>query len=106
MKILLDECVPLPFCKSFPNHECHAARPAGFGGKKNGDLLRLAENAGFDVLITVDRNIPYQQNLRGRTIAVLILSVPSNRLRDLLVHESACLCALRSIQPGDVVRVP
>ncbi len=105
MKILLDECVPQGFCKSFPGHECHAARRAGFGGKKNGELLKLAEEAGFRVLITVDRNIPHQQNFQIRSIALIFVKVQSNRLKDLLPHVPACLEALRSIKPGEVVRV-
>jgi len=103
MKILLDECVPKDFCKSFPEHECHAARRAGFGGKRNGELIALAEQAGFDALITVDKRIPFQQNLRRINIAVLILNVPSNRLPDLLCHIPACRSALAALKPGQVV---
>jgi hypothetical protein len=105
MKILLDECVPQDLCKEFLEHECHAARRAGFGGKKNGELLALAEAAGFDVLITVDRSIPFQQNLTNRRIAVLIINVRSNRLEGLLPHMSACLAALPFIKLGEILQV-
>lgn len=105
MKILLDECIPQGLCKSFREHACHAARQAGFGGKKNGELLKLAEAAGFEVLITVDRNVSYQQNFHGRSIALVVLEVQSNRLKDLLLYLPACLSALRSMKPGQVLRV-
>ena len=77
----------------------------GLGGKKNGELLQLAEMAGFQVLITVDRNIPYQQNLDGRKIALLIMEIGSNNLKDLRQHVPTCLRILRGIKPGEVVRV-
>jgi len=102
---LRDECVPQKLCKSLLEHECNPARRAGFGGKGNGELLTLAEGAGFDVLITVDRNIPYQQKLTGRHIALIVIAVRSNRLRDVLPHVPACLKVLSSIKPGEVIRV-
>jgi predicted nuclease of predicted toxin-antitoxin system len=105
MKILLDECVPKDFCKSFSEHECHAARRAGFGSKTNGELLTAAEMAGFNVLITVDKNIPYQQNFSGRKLSLIILLTRSNDLSDLLPHAAACGSALRSIEAGKVVRI-
>jgi hypothetical protein len=71
MKILLDECVPKDLRLSFVGHECQTVPKAGFAGKKNGELLTLAEAAGFDVLVTVDRGLPYQQNLTGRKIALI-----------------------------------
>lgn|ERR1700685_226686 len=86
MKILLDECVPQGLCKSFPEHECHGARRAGFGGKTNGELLELAEQAGFDVLVTVDQSIPHQQKLGGRKLALLIVHAKSNKLAALLLY--------------------
>jgi len=61
VKILLDECLPFDFRHRFPEHETHtSAEWAGFKGRKNGDLLRSAEAAGYDVLLTVDQGIPYQ----------------------------------------------
>jgi hypothetical protein len=79
MRLLLDECIDERFRLLFPTHECQTARFAKLAGLKNG---RLLEAAGFDVLITVDQHIPDQQNLAGRTIALMILFAPTNRLRD------------------------
>src|SRR5215469_6203437 len=74
MKILLDECVPQRLRNHFPGHECQSAQYAGFAGLESGDLLRAAEAAKFDVLLTVDRGFEYEQNLGRRQIAILILS--------------------------------
>jgi hypothetical protein len=74
-------------------------------GLKNGRLLDAAESAGFDVLITVDRNIPDQQNFGGRNISVIILCGPTNRLRDLEPLIPAILASLVSIGRGNVVRI-
>ena len=81
------------------------ARYAGLAGLKNGDLLTAAETAKFDVLLTVDQGIEYQQNLTGRSIAIIIFRTKSNRLKDLLPHVLACLAYIESIQPGQIVRI-
>ena len=73
MRILLDECVPWPAYKLFAGHECKTAQQCGWGGTTNGELLRLAER-DFDLFITSDQNIRYQQNLANRKIAILELS--------------------------------
>ena len=78
MKILLDECVPWPMHKFLTGHECSTAQQHGWGGIKNGDLMRLAEKE-FDLFITSDQNIRYQQNLAGRQIAILELSTNDHR---------------------------
>jgi predicted nuclease of predicted toxin-antitoxin system len=106
MKLLIDECVDERLRLLFPGHDCHTARYAGLAGLKNGRLLDAAEDAGYDVLVTVDRNIPDQQNLSGRKISILILCGPSNRLRDLAPMAPAAIAALTSIEPGQVVRIP
>ena len=105
MKILLDECVPQRLLNHFPGLECQSAQYAGFAGLENGDLLRAAEAAKFDVLLTVDRGFEYEQNLGRRQIAILILSTRSIRLEDLLPHVPNALVALQSIQPGQIVWV-
>lgn len=73
MKILLDECVPWPMHKLLGGHSCTTVTGKGWGGIKNGDLLQRAEGE-FDLFITSDQNIRYQQNLTGRRIAILELS--------------------------------
>ena len=103
MKVLLDECVDERLRPLFPGHDCQTARFATLAGLKNGLLLEAAEEAGFDVLITVDQNIPAQQNLGGRRIALVILCGPTNRLRDLAALAPAAISALGKIGPGDVV---
>ncbi len=73
MKILLDEGLPQRLRHSFPGHEVATVRWIGWGSYKNGKLLDLAEKA-FDVFLTGDQNLPYQQNLRRRKIAVIVLA--------------------------------
>jgi len=105
MRLLIDECVDERLRLLFPEHDCQTARYAKLAGLKNGRLLDAAEAAGFEVLITVDQHIPDQQNLRKRTIAVMILRGPTNRLRDLAKIVPTARAALRSIEPGAVVRI-
>ena len=105
MKLLIDECIDERLRLSFPSHDCETARYAGLAGLKNGELLDAAEAAGFDVLITVDQNIPYQQNVSGRQLSVVILCATTNRLRDLLLLVAAVNSALVSIGHGKVVTV-
>jgi hypothetical protein len=75
MRVLLDECVPRKFKDSLPGHDCCTVPEEGLAGKKNGELLALAESAGFQVFLTLDRGIEYQQNLHPRTIAVVIIEI-------------------------------
>jgi predicted nuclease of predicted toxin-antitoxin system len=106
MRVLIDECAPKALKHSLAahGHESLTVQEAGWSGKQNGELLALAENR-FDVLITVDTNLQYQQNLVEHRIAIVVIQSPSNRLEDLRPHFAACLSALATIQPGDVVFV-
>jgi predicted nuclease of predicted toxin-antitoxin system len=105
MKVLLDECIPRRLKNALSDHECCTVPEAGFAGQKNGFLISLAEAAGFDLFLTMDKGLQYQQNLEGRNIAILIIRAKSNRLEDLLPHLSACRLVMSSIQPGEVIRV-
>jgi len=105
MRVLLDECIPRKLQYSFTGHECRTVYQAGLAGRKNGELLVLAEAAGYDVLVTVDTGIPQQQNWSDRKIALLIIHAPSNEIEDLLPHAPACLLAVESILPGSVVHI-
>ena len=78
---------------------------AGFGGLKNGELLDAAQAANFEVLLTVDRGMEYQQGLKRRNIAIVILQAKSIQLNDLISLMPACLDHLKVIQPGQIVRI-
>jgi predicted nuclease of predicted toxin-antitoxin system len=105
MKVLLDECVPRKFKDSLSGHDCSTVPDEGLAGKKNGELLALAESAGFQVFLTLDRGIEYQQNLHPRTIAVVIIRTKSSQLAELLWHVPDLLQALKSIEPGQLIRM-
>jgi hypothetical protein len=100
---LLDECVPRPLKGSFTaqGHSCLTVPEAGFAGKTNGELLRLAQNR-FDAFITLDKGLPHQQNLGKLKIAVLIVRAKTNQMMDVLPHVPVCLAALATIKPGEV----
>ena len=98
MRILLDECVPWPMHKLLVNHECSTAQRKGWGGVKNGELLRLAEGK-FDLFITSDQNIRYQQNLAERRLPVPELS--TNKLRRIAAAADLILAAVVAMQPGE-----
>ena len=106
MKVLIDECAPKAL-KAFltkHGHESRTVQEAGWAGKENGELLKLAETQ-FDVLVTVDTNLRYQQNLKGRRIAIVILDYSSNRLEHLRQYFPACAVAIDKIQPGEIIQL-
>jgi hypothetical protein len=102
MRILLDECVPWPMHKLLSGHACMTVQQRGWGGIKNGELLTLAEQ-DFDLFITSDQNIRYQQNLAGRKIAILELS--TNKLRRILDAASVIQSTIASMTPGEFRRL-
>jgi len=106
MKVLLDECSPKALQRHLADHghECVTVQQAGWAGKKNGELLDLADTL-FDVLVTLDTNVQYQQNLAGRRIAIVVLHFSSNRLEHLRQHFPECVSAIQKIKPGQVIRV-
>jgi hypothetical protein len=77
----------------------------GFAGLENGELLKQAEAAKFDVLLTVDRGFEYQQNLADRQIAVIVFCGKSVLFEDLLPLMTTCLDDLKTIRPGEVIRI-
>jgi hypothetical protein len=106
MRVLIDECLPAGLRESVAamGHECETVRRAGYGAKKNGELLSLMEGR-WDVLLTNDRNIKYQQNMGGRNVSILILCAKSNRIQELLPLMPACAQALLSVLPGTVTEI-
>lgn len=79
MRILLDECIDRRLTKDIVGHEVKTVPQMGWATIKNGELLALAEDE-FDVFLTVDRNLSFQQNLPKFNLAVIVLCAPSNRL--------------------------
>jgi predicted nuclease of predicted toxin-antitoxin system len=106
VRILLDECVPRRFKNYLPSHQWVTVPDAGWAGKKNGELLPLAEQAGFEVFVTLDRGVEYEQNLTGRRISVILVRATSSRLTDLIPHAERILSVVESIESGQLVQVP
>ena len=98
MKILLDECVPWPLAKCLVGHECRSVPRCGWEGIKNGELLGLAESQ-FDLFITSDQSIAYQQNLAGHRIAILLLS--TNKVRRIVASVARIQSTISSLTAGE-----
>ena len=104
MKLLLDECIPKRLKRDFTGHDISTVDDVGLRGVKNGALLRAAAEQ-FDVLITVDRRMPFQQNLAGLNLALVILIAKPNRYPELKLLVPKALQALETIKAGEVVRI-
>ncbi len=104
MQILIDECLPRKLKRELPEHDVQTVAEMGWSGTKNGALLRLM-NGKFDVFITIDQNLKYQQNLQGTTIGIVQLSAPSNRLKDLLPLMPELKQILAIIKAGEILQV-
>lgn len=104
MRVLLDECVPRPLRAELPDHDVKTVAEAGWAGVKNGALLQLAATQ-FDVLLTVDRSLEYQQNFSGLTIAVVVIVSSSNDIDALRPLMASVREALLTANPGVVTHV-
>ena len=102
MKILLDECTPRVVKRRLPGYEVNTVPEMGWAGTKNGALLALAE-AQFDVFVTTDQNLRYQQNLAGRKLAIIVL--PSNQVPIVEAVMPQLETALATIKAGDLVEI-
>lgn len=104
MRVLLDECVPRSLREQLPGHDVKTVTESGWAGVKNGELLRLAAQR-FDVLITVDRNLEYQQNFLGAQIAVIVVHAPSNNVTALEPLMPQVLEAMPTAPRGKVTNI-
>ena len=105
MRILLDECIDQRLARDLTGQEVKTVPQMGWAGKKNGELLRLAENE-FKVFITIDRNLPAQQNVSARKLAVVVLRAKSGRLAELRGVIPELLLILPQLTAGRVAHVP
>jgi hypothetical protein len=103
MRILFDQGTPVAIRNSLADHVVRTAREQGWSKLSNGDLLRAVEDAGFDVLLTTDTNLPYQQNLKNRKVAVVILS--KNRWRLVARRLPEIVAAVNAATPGTYTAV-
>ena len=104
MKLLLDECIDRRLSRDLVGHDVKTVPQMGWAGVENGELLTLAEKE-FDVFITVDRNLSFQQNFPKFNITVLVLHASSNRLADLLPLAPKILTTLPTLTKGEVEHV-
>ena len=102
MKILFDECMPQPLRRRLAEFEISTAQEMGWGRVKNGDLLKLAEDK-FDAFLTSDQQLKYQQNLKGRKLAILVLS--TNRWPQVKAKTQEIIAAVLALKPGDYVEL-
>lgn len=103
MNILLDECTPNAVKKRLPHFAIRTVQEMGWSGVKNGALLKLADQQ-FDVFITTDKNLRYQQNLSQVKLAILLL--PTNSVPVVIALLPKIEAALNTIQPQDFVEIP
>lgn len=104
MRVLLDECVTRHLKREFIGHEAHTVEEAGLKGLQNGRLLQAASGK-YDVLVTVDQNVRYQQNFAVTTIAVIILKTRRSTYPMLKPLMPKVLALIARIKPGEVVVV-
>jgi len=105
MRLLLDEDLPRQLRRQLSDHFVRTVQQQGWAGLRNGELLQRAAAQGFEALVTADRNLEFQQNLAGVSLAIIVLVAPSNALEDLLPLIPARLEAICEAEPGKVRRV-
>jgi predicted nuclease of predicted toxin-antitoxin system len=104
VRLLLDECVPKRLRRELQGHEVRTVPEMGWAGRENGELLRSAESE-FDVLVTVDQKLKYQQSVAGRNIAVVVMVARRNKIEFLRPLVPDLERTLSQIKPGELREV-
>ena len=102
MRILLDQGVPAPLRRALPGHVVETAHERGWSDIENGAVLAAAE-AEFDVFITTDQSLRYQQNLTGRRLAILVL--PTTAWATIQAHVGDVVAGIEALHPGDFMQL-
>jgi predicted nuclease of predicted toxin-antitoxin system len=105
VRVLLDESLPRDLARHLTGHEVSTVQRRGWAGLKNGELLRVARDAGFAVLVTTDRNMEHQQRIGRSGLALVVLRARSTRLVDLLPLVPRLLEVLPQVEAGQVTHV-
>jgi predicted nuclease of predicted toxin-antitoxin system len=103
MRVLFDQATPVPLRSFLQRHIVRTAAQERWDRLQNGELLNAAEAAGFDVLLTTDKNLRYQQNLTGRTLAIVVLG--QGRWGLIRRHVAAVVAAVNAATPGSYAEV-
>lgn len=106
MRVLVDEQLPRQLARHLVGHDVRTVQQQGWAGLRNGALLTRLEAAQFDVFLTGDQNLEYQQRLSDRRFGIVVLAAPSNALEDLLPLVPETLAAIADVKPGQAIRVP
>jgi hypothetical protein len=101
LKVLFDNNIPLPLRRFLPGHQVSAAYELGWHRLRNGDLLAVAETSGFEVMVTADQTLRYEQELTGRTIAIIALG--SNFWPVVKEGTAEIAAALNAVTPGTYI---
>ena len=104
MRILLDECLPKGLKRELPGLTVRTVPEMGWASKRNGELLALADGQ-FDVFVTVDRNLSFQNDVHRFKVAVVVLRATGNRLADLRPLVPELIAAMAHVSPGGVFPV-
>jgi hypothetical protein len=104
MKVLLDESVPRALGFELDGHFVRTAQAVGFSTLSNGKLMQAMVEMGFEVLVTFDQNLPYQQNAK-LPVAIIILIAPNNRVETAKGFAGSIQAALTNLKPGQLVRL-
>jgi len=103
MHILIDECLPRKLKHEFSGHEVSTVQEMGWSGVKNGALLHLMVGA-FEVFVTIDGNLAYQQNMSAVNIIVIVLNAANNKLESLIPLMPSVRDALKTLRASDIAR--
>ena len=104
MKLLFDQGTPAPLRGRLPAHSVDTLAEKGWSDKDNGELLDVAEREGYEVLVTTDQSLPYQQNLAGRRIGLVVLL--STDWREVRLRTREIGEAIAAVGSGEVIEVP
>ena len=105
MRLLLDECVPRPLLRDLTKYDAHHVVDVGWSSKRNGELLKLMRAQGFDTMLTVDQNLPFQQNLQASGVGIVIIIARTTRVEELRLLMPQVRDALDAVKPGQVIGV-
>jgi predicted nuclease of predicted toxin-antitoxin system len=105
VRVLLDEQLPRRLARQLTGHDVRTVQQQGWAGVKNGELLQHAADAGFEVFLTADQNLQYQQNLARARLGVVVLVAHSNKLEDLIPLIAPAMEAISRSRAGEIIRI-